>query len=93
MDRHLENEIAVLFMSPGVAVDGGGFVITPTGVHPVDPWGPLLIEYLEAAQLYSQVSQATGLELATQFQATLAQYLVEKLPAVTRQIGEGGKLR
>ena len=29
---------AILFASPGFAGDGGGIIITPTGVHRIPPW-------------------------------------------------------
>ncbi|HTX93043.1 MAG TPA: hypothetical protein VMC09_17655 [Anaerolineales bacterium] len=42
------NEYAVMWVSPGVTVDGGGFGITPDGhIVPIPPWNPMLLAKLE----------------------------------------------
>lgn len=39
--------VAVLFTSPGFGGDGGGIIITPTGVHRIPPWTPKVRETFE----------------------------------------------
>jgi hypothetical protein len=34
----------IIFLSPGVIGDGGGFIIVPGGVIPVPPWEPRITE-------------------------------------------------
>jgi hypothetical protein len=43
-----------IYVSPGVMVDAGGFVIGPDGKpHPVDPWGPLTAQLMSTVAILS----------------------------------------
>ena len=83
--------LAILCIIGDPGGDGGVSLVTSNGIIHVDPWGPLIKEYLEAARLYSQVAKAKDFGPAKQFQSNLEQYLVAKLPEVAHQIEAGGK--
>jgi hypothetical protein len=84
--------LAILFTIGDKGGDGGAIGFTAGGgvIH-IDPLGPVVKEYLEVAQLYSQVSKVKDFGPAKQFQSTLEQYLVAKLPEVAHQIEAEGK--
>jgi hypothetical protein len=64
----IDHPLVATFVSFGVKVDGGGFVIVGGKPHPVDPWGPLFSLGAALAAFHSASlveDEAQRVELAT----------------------------
>jgi hypothetical protein len=84
-----KNECAVMFVSAGVKVDGGGIGITPSGhVIRIPPWDPGVKAKLElAAQVYELLPTLHEPETAAQYATFVAHTICDDvLAAVNRAV-------
>lgn len=84
--KPFHREVGPVRITPGVAVDGGGFVIGPGGKPiPIDPWGPLR-EQIAKLNLLIKASERNPSELSERNRLMLLNQL-EVLMKVVREIG------
>jgi len=79
-------EVGPVRITPGVAVDGGGFAIGPGGrPHPVGPWGPLNKQVLQL-NLLIKAAENTPNEVTERTRVKLLNQL-ESLMQLVRELG------
>lgn len=69
----------------GVAVDGGGAIIINGKPHPIDPWGPLMINLVNAS-LASAASKHLGRSTQAEMQKIAAQSVLEAIKVAVPKI-------
>jgi hypothetical protein len=81
------------FLIGGVAVDGGGSIVINGVPHPVDPWGPLVVQLVNAS-LITAGSAAFSTAVAGQGSKLAATAVVEAirtaLPQIEKEAGSAG---